>query len=323
MDEFELIRRFFTRDYDVTDVLLGVGDDGAVLRPDVGRNLLAVVDTMVAGVHFPAQLAAADIAYRAVAVNLSDIAAMGGRPRWMTLALTLTEAEENWLQAFSSGLYEAADEHAVMLVGGDTTRGPTTVTTVNIFGDVMPDLELRRSGADAGDRLYVSGTLGDAAAGLALIEQSAPEAPGSSYLMQRFRRPSARVQLGQAIAPLASAAIDLSDGLYVDTQKLLQASQCGGIIELDLLPLSAQIGQQFTSAESIDMALHGGDDYELCFTAPAKNEAPIMQAAAKQQIMVTRIGNVTASGELACHAAGKRVDYRHRGYRHFAAGRQA
>lgn len=320
VDEFELIRRFFTREYEAADVRVGVGDDGALLRPTAGKDLLCVVDTIVAGVHFPLQLAAADVGYHAVSVNLSDIAAMGGRPRWMTLALTLTEAEETWLRDFAGGLFEAADEHGVKLVGGDTTEGPTTVVTVQIVGDVAPENVLRRTGARVGDGIYVSGTLGDAAAGLSLIQQPIPETPAGRYLMQRFSRPSARVALGQAIAPLASAAIDLSDGLTADARKLLQASQKGGIIELDKLPLSAEIRQQFAPAECVEMALRGGDDYELCFTTCVNNHARIMQVAAEQHIAVTRIGEVTAGDGLVCHNAGKRVDDRHNGYRHFAAG---
>ncbi|GMR17569.1 MAG: thiamine-phosphate kinase [Gammaproteobacteria bacterium] len=322
MDEFELIRRFFLRDDARDDVPVGVGDDGAVLRPAAGRDLLSVVDSLVEGVHFPAQLAAADIGYRAVAVNLSDIAAMAGRPRWMTLALTLPQADEQWLQDFAAGLFEAADEYGVVLVGGDTTRGPCLVVTVQILGDAAAGQALRRCGARAGEGIYVSGTPGDAAAGLALLQQSAPDTDAGSYLMQRFRRPSPRVALGQAIAPLASAAIDLSDGLLADLGKLLQASAVGGRIDAEKLPLSAQIAAQLAPGECLDMALHGGDDYELCFTAPAAHADRIGELAAAGPVALSCIGEVVAGTELICRQDGKRLHCRPDGYRHFGNGQQ-
>ena len=166
MDEFELIRRYFDQPTTDDSVRVGVGDDGAVLVPAVGRELVTVIDTLVEGVHFPAKLQADAIGYRAVAVNLSDIAAMGARPRWMTLALTLDEANEKWLEGFASGLYAAAEEHHVSLVGGDTTSGTQKVISIQITGDVDPGMSISRAGASFGDLLFVSGTIGDAAAGL-------------------------------------------------------------------------------------------------------------------------------------------------------------
>jgi len=317
VDEFELIRQYFTRASTDTDVRVGIGDDGAVLRPAVGRDLVTVVDTLVEGVHFPANLGASDIAWRAVAVNLSDVAAMGGRPRWMTLALTLKNTDRRWLGEFSDGLFAAANEHNVSLVGGDTTRGQQVVISIQITADVEPDRALTRSGASAGDLIYVSGTPGDAAAGLELLQSNALTTDDARSLADRFCRPSARVRLAQAIAPLASAAIDVSDGLYADAQKLLQASGVGGQLEVNALPLSAALQATFDTARAREFALGGGDDYELCFTLPAENESRLNNIASQQNVSLTRIGNVTAGDDFVCTESGERFEYRDSGYRHF------
>jgi thiamine-monophosphate kinase len=174
MDEFDLIRRYFDRQHDSSGVVIGIGDDGAILQPDPDKQQIHVIDTLVEGVHFPAGTRPFDIGYRVVAVNLSDIAAMGGRPRWMTLALTLSDADDQWLESFSEGLFDAAGEHDVRLVGGDTTRGPVITVTVTIIGEVDADRALLRSGAQAGDGVFVTGTLGDAAAGLQLLQAGEP-----------------------------------------------------------------------------------------------------------------------------------------------------
>ena len=317
MDEFELIRRYFTRASADDDVRVGVGDDGAVLRPAAGRHLVAVVDTLVDGVHYPASLAAEDIGYRAVAVNLSDIAAMGARPRWMTLALTLSRADPDWLDAFATGLYAAADEHALTLVGGDTTSGDRIVVSVHIIGDVDPGALLLRSGARAGDGIYVSGTLGDAAAGLTVIEERSADGEDAGYLTARFRRPSARIALAERVAPLASAAIDVSDGLHADLAKLLDASACGGRIELDRLPLSAQLQRLFDPARARRFALSGGDDYELCFTAPAGAESALADVGTSLGVGISRIGRVVRGDRLVCTDGGAAVEVEVGGYVHF------
>ena len=317
MNEFELIRRYFADPHVATDVLVGIGDDGAVLRPAAGRDLISVIDTQIEGVHYPRALDARDIGYRAVAVNLSDIAAMGGRPRWMTLALTLREVEPVWLQEFSVGLRTAADEFQVSLVGGDTTRGQQTVISIQMTGDVMPDKQLLRSGASNGDLIYVSGTPGDAAAGLELLQAGTVTTVAAQALVERFRRPSARVALAQAIAPLASAAIDLSDGLFGDTHKLLQASGTGGQIDIDALPLSAALLAEFGLERARMLALGGGDDYELCLTLPAENEAAFNEMASQHGVQVTCIGAVTAGDNFTCLIDGAVFDYSDPGYQHF------
>lgn len=306
VDEFALIRRYFARPGAAPGVTTGIGDDGAVLQPDPGRELVVVIDTLVSGVHFPDGIDPFDIGYRAVAVNLSDIAAMGGRPRWMTLALTLPVADEDWLERFAEGLHAAAAEHAVSLVGGDTTYGKTLVVSVQITGDVPTGKALLRSGARAGDQIYVTGTVGDAAAGLELLSGSTPE----RNLAARFLRPNARVAYGQTLLDVATAAIDLSDGLFADLGKLLEASGVGGVIELEHLPISEALRASFDLDTCRQFALAGGDDYELCFTSAT----PPPQGVG---LAVTRIGTVTKSEKLVCRLEGELVPFEDRGYRHF------
>ncbi len=318
MDEFELIRRYFVRSGRDPSIVLGIGDDGAIVRPDTDRDLVIVIDTMVEGVHFPAGLDPSDIGYRAVAVNLSDIAAMAARPRWMTLALTLAADDAGWLDRFSRGLFEAADEFSIALIGGDTTRGDQTVITVQISGDVIPSKALRRSGAKAGDEMYVTGTPGDAAAGLALWQSNNVRNENQRRLLRRFARPAPRVALARELAAHASAAIDVSDGLFADIEKLLVASGTGGVIELDLLPLSPPLVAVHGRESAIELALGGGDDYEIVFTAAAAQARVISELAKKFSVMVTRIGTVTRGDALQCLRAGKAIAYRHAGYRHFA-----
>ncbi len=305
MDEFELIRHFFARPGG-SGVEIGIGDDGAVLAPTADMHLVQVVDTLVEGVHFPAHLSPSDIGFRAVAVNLSDIAAMGARPRWMTLALSLPQADEGWLEAFAGGLHTAAAEFGVALVGGDTTRAPIVVVTVQVSGEIEPGKALRRDGARPGDTIYVSGTVGDAAAGLAGLVNGAPV----RELLQRFTRPAARVRLGQALHGSASAAIDISDGLYGDLAKLLGASGVGGEIHLDRLPLSAALVSHVGPAARRRYALAGGDDYELCFTAAG----PLPDTGI---VPVTAIGTVTAAPGIVCRDGGRRVPFADAGYLHF------
>jgi thiamine-monophosphate kinase len=307
VDEFDLIRRYFQRQAQSPDVITGIGDDGAVVRPPPGKELVTVIDTLVAGIHFPATMDAADIGYRAVAVNLSDMAAMGARPRWMTMALTLVDAEASWLERFADGLYAAAAEWDVQLVGGDTTRGPTFVVSVQMSGDVEPGGATHRSGARPGDTIYVTGTVGDAAAGLALSSTASKD----DYLFTRFARPSARVATGLALAGIANAAIDISDGLVADLSKVLEASGVGGELNVDVLPLSEALIDAVGQEQALRFAMGGGDDYELCFTM-SDSELP-----ADLPCDVTAIGRVTGSGQLVCLDRGSVVPFDDSGYRHF------
>ncbi|MGB5247970.1 MAG: thiamine-phosphate kinase [Woeseia sp.] len=313
MHEFELIDHYFRRSGG-RGVVLGIGDDGAILDVPPGRQLIAVVDTLVEGVHFPPELDARDIGYRAVAVNLSDIAAMGGEPAWMTLALTLPEADTSWLAGFAEGLFIAAAEHDVALVGGDTTAGGETVISVQLLGHIASGQFLTRSGCRPGDSIYVSGTPGDAAAGLALLQQGNSE----HALAKRFCRPAARVQLGQAVANLASAAIDVSDGLCADLQRLLQASGCGATIEQQRLPLSPALLDHCGDADAARLALTGGDDYELLLTVNAEQEAEFLQAARKCDVSVTRLGVAEIDMGLRVTRNGQPITMNLAGYRHFS-----
>lgn len=308
MDEFELIRRYFTRPGGA-GVEVGIGDDGAVLLPTAGMAQVQVMDTLVEGVHFPAHLDPSDIGFRAVAVNLSDIAAMGAVPRWMTLALSLPSVDERWLEGFASGVHTAASEFGVALVGGDTTRAPLVVASVHLTGEIRPERALLRSGAKPGDTIYVTGTVGDAAAGLDGLQRGSPV----RELLHRFTRPAARVRYGQSLAGVASAAIDVSDGLYGDLAKLLRASGVGAELRLDRLPLSAALRENFDAGTQRRFALSGGDDYELCFTAPgAIPDAGI--------VPVTEIGTVTRASGIVCRDGDEIVPYDDGGYLHFGGG---
>ncbi|MBT8091974.1 MAG: thiamine-phosphate kinase [Gammaproteobacteria bacterium] len=305
VDEFELIQRYFARGTDAPGVSVGIGDDGAVLDPSPDRQQVQVIDTLVEGVHFPPGTAPADIGYRAVAVNLSDVAAMGAQPRWMTLALTLPGADEQWIEAFARGLFEAASEFGVVLVGGDMTSGEQVVATVHLSGEVEPGQALLRSGAAAGDTIFVTGTLGDAAAGLVLLEGG----DADNFLARRFLRPTARIDTGRQLAGRASAAIDVSDGLLGDLKKLLQASDVGAVVDVERVPLSRELRAHAEVARQRQFALTGGDDYELCFTAREPRLPGISG--------ITAIGRITAEPGLQCRIGGAIVAIDDSGYRHF------
>lgn len=309
-------------------MLVGVGDDGAVLVPDAGRELVVVADTQIQSVHFPEDAATAsiaddlrfspaDIGYRAVVINLSDIAAMAARPRWMTLALTLETVDEAWLREFANGISAAASEYGVVLVGGDTTGGRQLSMTVSIIGDVERGVVLTRTGAAAGDDIYVSGSIGDAAAALNLRGEPGVDQQALRQVHQRFTRPTARVALGQALGSLASAAIDLSDGLYADCAKLLRSSGRGGELTINSIPVSEACCILLGNTAAQERALGGGDDYELCFTARPGNATAIEEVAQSVGVPLTRVGVVTDGSELICQQNGERFEYDAAGYLHF------
>jgi thiamine-monophosphate kinase len=293
--EFELIERYFAHlGARREDVALGVGDDAAIMRVPPGHELVACVDTLVDGHHFPQGSHADDIGWRALAVNLSDIAAMGARPAFATLALTLPEADEDWLEGFVAGFAAIATTHGVALVGGDTTRGPLTIS-VQVIGHLEAGTALRRATARPGDLLYVTGWPGDAAAGLALLQgRLQGQGADRGALEQKFRRPEPRVAFGQRLRGIASACIDVSDGLAADLGRLVVASGVGAIVRAAELPLSRALYALAGEARAREFALAGGDDYELLFTVPPGARAALVALAA-------------SAGAPACHCIGEVV----------------
>jgi thiamine-monophosphate kinase len=314
--EFEIIARYFTRDSNDSDVVLGVGDDAAVLAVD--GSLAVTVDSLVPGVHFPDGTAPHLLGYRLMAVNLSDLAAMGAKPRWCTLALTLPKPDELWLEGFSRGLFELAERFGVALVGGNLTRGPLNLT-LQLMGMVEPAHMLTRGGGHVGDDIYVTGTLGDSAAGIMLIKErtEAPHGSAAAALKERFYRPLPRVGAGVALGPLATAAIDISDGLLADLGHICTASSCGATIDVERVPLSAELLSLFPPQEALAHALGGGDDYELCFTAPPSRAEEIETALEAAGAPVRRIGQLVAGQTVVCRRDGEPYAPPVRGYRHF------
>ncbi len=314
--EFDIIARYFTRASGDADVVLGIGDDAAVLAID--GHVAVTVDTLVAGVHFPDGMAPNLLGHRLMAVNLSDLAAMGATPRWCTLALTLPAAEELWLDGFSRGLFELADRYGVSLVGGNLSRWPLTLT-LQLIGRVERANLLTRGGGHVGDDIYVTGTLGDSAAGIALIleRSAAPEGSAAAALKERYYRPVPRVGAGLALGPLATAAIDVSDGLLADLGHICTASGCGAVIDVERVPLSAELLSLFPPQEALALALGGGDDYELCFTGPPSRAEEIEAVLEAAGTPVRRIGQLVAGQTVVCRRDGEPFAPAVRGYRHF------
>ena len=314
--EFTLIHRIRQRAATRGDVVLGIGDDAALLQPPPGQLIAVASDTLNAGVHFPDDTAAADIGWKALAVNLSDLAAMGARPAWATLSLSLPQADAAWLDGFLDGFLALADAHGVALVGGDTTRGPLSVG-VTVHGFVAPAEALRRDGARAGEDVWVSGTLGDAAAAL---EQWRDGGTVEPELRGRLARPQPRVAAGLSLAGIASSAIDVSDGLLADLGHVCAASGVGAEIELSALPASPALLQGFDLEQRARLQATGGDDYELCFTAAPGDRAAIAARAGQAGIPFTRIGRIVAGDAVrALQADGGEWRPGRAGYAHFGA----
>jgi thiamine-monophosphate kinase len=314
-DEFELIGRYFDVATGRTDVELAVGDDAALIRPRPGELLAVAVDTLVAGVHFPDDAPADAIGHKALAVNLSDLAAMGAEPAWALLSITLPEADETWLSAFARGFLALASTWDLALIGGDTTRGPLAVT-VQVSG--YAPLPLRRDGARPGDRLWVSGAPGEAAAGLRCWQAGRRHGAEAQALIERLHRPQPRVALGLALRGIATAAVDVSDGLLADAGHIAERSDVAIEVDAASVPLSPALRAEAGEA-ALDLALGGGDDYELCFTAPADSEARVLAAARNAGVTVTAIGEVSAGAGITVSGAGRGA--RQSGYRHFGGAR--
>ncbi|MEW5891640.1 MAG: thiamine-phosphate kinase [Pseudomonadota bacterium] len=315
--EFDLIARYFTRP--TPSARLGVGDDAALLAPEPGFELAVSSDMLVAGTHFFADADPVALGHKALAVNLSDLAAMGARPRWALLSLALPEADEAWLEQFSSGFLALADVHGVELVGGDTTRGPLNLS-VTILGEVEAGQALRRDAAQAGDDIWVSGELGGAALGLAWLKgELALEANEAADCLDRLQRPRPRLALGRALLGLAHAAIDISDGLLADLGHILERSRLGAQLHLASLPLAQAAARRLEQPQVLRAVVAGGDDYELCFTAPPAQAAQVLQAAAAVGVPVARVGSITAEPGLALFDAhGGLMPMDAGGFDHFA-----
>lgn len=313
--EFDLIARIASRIAHRDDVIAGIGDDAALLSMPPGKQLVVAMDTLNIGVHFPADTAPADIGWKTLAVNLSDLAAMAATPAWCTLSLSLPRPDAAWVDGFLDGFLELAAPHGVALVGGDTTRGPLSVCAT-VHGLVEPRGALLRSGARVGDDVWVTGTLGDAAA--ALRQWQAGDAMAAA-LRARLDRPTPRVAAGLALAGIAHACIDVSDGLLADLGHVCRASRLGVELDIDALPSSAALLAAFDVAARRELQATGGDDYELCFTAPRTARLAVDDALRACDVPATRIGRITAdSGAMVLRdAAGAAWSPPRAGYVHF------
>jgi thiamine-monophosphate kinase len=317
MTEFDLIKRYFT--HATPNAELGVGDDAALLEVGAGMELAVSTDMLVEGTHFFAGADPFKLGHKALAVNLSDMAAMGAAPRWALLALSLPRADDAWLQGFSEGFFALAQRYGVGLVGGDTTRGPLSLN-VTILGEVPRGKALRRSGARPGDDIWVSGQLGDAALAVAHLKGGAKlSEPGSSACLQRLHQPEPRVALGLALLGVASSAIDISDGLLADLGHILECSKAGAAIQFDQLPLSPAVREVVGQPLGRHCALAGGDDYELCFTAAAAQRNAIEQISGRLDLPLARIGTIVAGSACTVRdSSGSVIQMGESGFDHFA-----
>ena len=302
--EFDLIARIRARVASREDVVLGIGDDAALLQVPAGQQLVVSMDTLNTGVHFPEDTTPADIGWKALAVNLSDLAAMGAAPAWCTLSLSMPQADAAFVDGFLDGFLALAQQHDVALVGGDTTRGPLSVC-VTVHGFVEAGMALRRDAARVGDDLWVSGSLGDAAAGLLQWKAknvkggqsrlSQAKADSDPLLRERLDRPTPRLALGRALRGIAHACVDVSDGLLADIGHVCEASGVGVQVEIDALPASDALRSVFDRQTRHGLQATGGDDYELCFTASPDARDAIEAAARDTATVVTRIGAIVAT----------------------------
>lgn len=325
LSEFALIERYFApapaarAAAAAAGVKLGVGDDAALLDVPGDHELVAATDTIVAGVHFPQTTTPRAIGHRAVAVNLSDLAAMGAQPRWLLLALTLPAADEAWVAEFAAGFHALAARHGCALIGGDTTRGPLSIT-VTALGTLPRGQALRRRGARVGDALCVSGGLGDGAAGLRFMQGEFESwRPGGRELVLRFLFPQPQVALGQQLRGVATSCIDISDGLAADLGHVLEASGVGGTVDVDALPRSVPFRLAVPEPAQRTLMLSGGDDYELAFSCAPDQVAELMRQAQRLGTRVTRIGTVERTrGLRLVDRGGAQVAVERRGHDHFA-----
>ncbi|MFP2770357.1 thiamine-phosphate kinase [Oceanisphaera sp. KMM 10153] len=321
MNEFDIIKHYFTVASHRKDVLMGPGDDCALLQLPASSVLAVSTDTLVSGVHFFADMDPMALGHKALAVNLSDLAAMGADPCWVSLALTLPEVDESWIKGFCAGFFELAEYYNVALVGGDMTRGPLSIT-VTVHGTLPEGKGLRRNGARVGDGIYVTGTLGDAALGLQQVlgKVTVPE-PHRDFVRTKFEHPHPRILAGQALRDIASSALDLSDGLAGDLAHVARASGMRAQLELEQLPLSAAMLATVSRERAWELALTGGDDYELCFTVPELHRGLLETALAHCGVKFTRVGRMLA-GEAGVEltSEGRPYQLASKSWDHFRSG---
>lgn len=324
LDEFGLIERIRRRTAARADIVLGIGDDAALLQPAAGQQLVVTTDTLNSGVHFPAETPAADIGWKALAVNLSDLAAMGAQPAWCSLSLSLPEASAQWVDQFAEGFFQLADIHGIALIGGDTTRGPLSIS-ITAMGQIVPGQALRRDGAQPGDDIWVSGVPGEAGLALALWQQNGLDVSriagdaAKEHLRQRLARPTPRVELGRALRGVATAAVDVSDGLLADLGHICARSGVAADVLENALPASPAAAQLGLSAAFNAARASAGDDYELCFTAPQAQRQALHETMASVAVPLTRIGYIRAgTGVRVINQEGGVLVASTQGYNHFS-----
>lgn len=319
LNEFDIIQRYFAPPQKIRpEVNLSIGDDCAIVSIPTHHQLVITTDTLVSGVHFPNDATAYSIGYRALAVNISDIAAMGATPAWATLALTLPQADEIWLQEFAHGFFDLANQFNIQLIGGDTTHGSLTIT-VQMHGLVPTGKALLRSGAKVGDLIYVTNSLGDSGLALAFLQkQLMLTNQDQECALKRFYQPEPRVIIGEHLRDIATAAIDVSDGLAADLKHILKASNVGATVYIDQLPISNLVRQHVSPEKALNLALTAGEDFELCFTAPRDAIEKLKHIANITHCAITPIGEIQKGNELQLlYQDGKTYHGSTQGYRHF------
>ncbi len=316
MDEFQLISKFFQREYSNHQIICGSGDDAACLQPTPGHLLCVSTDTSVEGVHFLPEWDPYLVASKAITANISDIAAMAAVPKWVTVALTLPFVDQEWIKSFSQGMFKMLDANDVALVGGDITRGPLTIT-VAIFGECLHEDVTYRHGAKVGDIIYITAPLGAPALALEWLNEVGIDETAKKYLMNKLQKPLARTDCRQLISQFANSCIDISDGLVGDLGHICESSQVGANLEADLIPIDSVVKKQAPDS-ALSYALHGGDEYQLCFTvSPAKKNA-VEELAKKQGLSIYAIGHIIQKKQINLVVNGIPSPLESHSYRHFS-----
>jgi len=320
LDEFEIIKKYFSKTLKKFDenVIQDIGDDCALVKIPKNHVLAISTDTLTEKIHFLKDMHPSDLGYKIVAVNLSDLAAMGAKPKWITISLTLPKINALWIKHFSECLFKTLDSYNMKLIGGNTTRGPLSITA-SIYGIIPKNQALLRNKAKIGDLIYVTGTLGDSAAGLFLLKNKPKTMTKSlNYLIKKHLRPIPRIMHGQLLRNIASSAIDISDGLFSDLQKILNFSQCGANINLNKLPISNVLKENFSKKKWLKFATNSGEDYELCFTIPKKNISNLKNAINHLGIQYNCIGEIDhIKNGYNIFYRGKNINFSCKGYNHF------